>query len=160
MPADSPTPDSPKDESTTPEQKVELSGAALVVEQTRITAVATTGKRQAFRDIRRQLQEQELSSPGVQKLLLEELETADAKCDVLEGYVERFHEADKRAAVLQEKLTTQTAFDILFGAGVGLGCAIMGLAPLFWDGSIKGPITLGVGFLLVAGTTAARIVKQ
>src|SRR5690242_19229632 len=42
------------------------------------TTVAPTGKRQAFRDIRRQLQEQELSNPGVQKLLLEELETADA----------------------------------------------------------------------------------
>jgi hypothetical protein len=133
---------------------------SVTVEESRVSAIATTGKRQAFRDIRRELQEQELSSPGVQKLLLEELENADARCEILEAYVERFHEADKRAAVLEEKLRTQTAFDILFVVVVGLGCAIVGLTPLFWDTTSKGPITLVVGLLLVAGATGARIVKR
>ena len=156
MPQENPTPETPKDESAESVRPPE----SVVIEETRITAVATTGKRQAFRDIRRQLQEQELSNPGVQKLLLEELETADARCEILDAFVERFHVADKRAAVLEEKLRTQTAFEILFGVGVGLGCAIMGLAPLFWDATSKGPITLVVGFLLVAGSTIARVVKQ
>jgi hypothetical protein len=154
MVPETPKPETPRDESTP--QKAE-EPAALVVEETRVTAVATTGKRQAFRDIRRQLQEQELANPGVQKLLLEELETADAKCEILEGYVDRFHEADKRAAILEEKLRPQTALEICFGFGVGLGCAIMGLAPLFWDTTIRGPIVLVVGFLLVAGAAIARM---
>lgn len=154
MVPETPNPEIQGDEN--PPQRAE-GVAALVVEETRVTGVATTGKRQAFRDIRRQLQEQELANPGVQKLLLEELETADAKCEILEGYVDRFHEADKRAAILEEKLRPQTALEICFGFGVGLGCAIMGLAPLFWDTSIRGPIVLAVGVLLVVGATIARI---
>jgi hypothetical protein len=156
MNSDAPTPETPKDEST-PHKNGTI---VRLPEESPIKTVAPTGKRQAFRDIRRQLQEQELSNPGVQKLLLEELETADSRCEVLEGYVDRFHESDKRAAVLEEKLRTQTAFEILFGVGVGLGCAIIGLAPLFWDSTVKGPIILAVGVLLVAGSAAARIVKQ
>jgi len=125
-----------------------------------VPTVAPTGKRQAFRDIRRQLQEAELASPGVQKLLLEELETADSRCEVLEGYIDRFHDADKQAAVLVEKLRTQTALEIAFGVGVGLGCALMSLASVFWDGSMRGPLALVIGFLLVIGAVVARVVKQ
>jgi len=123
-------------------------------------SVATTGKREAFKNIRRQLQEEELTSPGVQKLILEQLEIADERCELLEAYVDRFHAADKRAAVLQEQLRTQTALEVFFGVGVGMGCAIIGLAPLFWDTTSKGPIVLAVGILLVLGSTIGRIVKR
>jgi len=57
----------------------------------------------------------------VQKLLLEDLERAEAECETLEGYVERYHDADKRAAVLEEKVQAVTALEIMFGVGVGLG---------------------------------------
>jgi len=124
------------------------------------TTVATTGKRQAFRDIRRQLQEAELTNPGVQRLLLEELERADTECEILQGYVQRYYEADKRAAVLEERLRSQTAFEVLFGVGVSLGSAIIGLSPSLWDVTSKGPIALAVGIVLVARSTVARIVKR
>jgi hypothetical protein len=158
MADDNPTPETPKLDSIS--QEIPAATNVTITEEERRTSVAITGKRQAFRDIRRQLQEQELGNPGVQKLLLEELETADTRCEILEAYVDRFHQADKRAGVLEEKLRSQTAFEILFGAGVGLGCAIVGLAPLFWDATSKGPIALAVGILLVIGATVARIVKQ
>src|SRR5258708_6140348 len=73
-------------------------------ETTALTATETTGRRQVFRDIRRQLEEGDLASKGVQKLLLNELETSEGDCEALRAYVERFHEADKRAAVLDERL--------------------------------------------------------
>ena len=44
----------------------------------------------------------DLKSPGVQKMLLDELERADAECEGLQSYASRFHDADKRAAVLEE----------------------------------------------------------
>ncbi len=122
--------------------------------------VATTGRRQALRQISRELKEGDLANPGVQKLLIELLETAENKCEILEGFVARYHAADKSVAVLQEKLRTQTAIDVLFGSGLGIGSAIIGLAPYFWDQSVRGPIALGVGVLLIFGSTAAKVVKR
>src|SRR5436189_6276378 len=88
-------------------------------------ATAATSHRQAFRDLRRQLSDEDLKSPGVQKLLLDELERSEAQCEVLAGYVERFHAADKRAAILEERSRTSIALEVIFGVGVGVGCAIM-----------------------------------
>jgi len=119
-----------------------------------------SGRRQALRDLRRQLSDDELTSPGVQKLLLDALEQADAKCEELAGYLARFHEADKRAAVLEEKLRTQTALEIAFGVGTGLGGAIVGLAPVFWNQQPQGYIVLVVGCLLIVGSVIARAVKR
>jgi hypothetical protein len=156
MQTDAPNPEAPQN----PEGKVsQTRGETEVVEQS-VSAVATTSKRIVFKEIRRQLQETDLSSPGVQKMLLDELERAEAQCDVLEGYVDRYHQADKRAAVLEEKLRTQTALEIFFGVGLALGGAIIGLAPLFWDQTFKGPIALTIGMILVLGSAVGRIVKR
>lgn len=124
------------------------------------TTVAATGGRQAFLNLRRQLTESELANSGVQKLLLDQLDRADSECESLTGYVERFHEADKRAAVLEEKLRTQTAFEIIVAAAIAIGSAIIGLAPSLWDKSSTGPITLIIGFLLVLGAVIARLFRK
>ena len=120
----------------------------------------SSSKRQALCELRRALSEKELSNPGVQKMLLDALERADTECENLQSYIQLYHDADKRAAILTEKLCTQTAFEIMFGVGVGLGGAIIGIAPLFWNQQPYGWITLIVGFLLVSGTTFSRISKK
>ena len=119
-----------------------------------------TGGRQSFRDIKRQLVESDLQSPGVQRMLLEELERAENQCSILQGYVDRFHDADKRAAILTEKLKTQTALEIFFGVGVGVGCAMVGLAPSLWAAGLAGPLSLILGGILVLGSAIGRIAKQ
>jgi len=123
-------------------------------------ATPSTGKRQALRDLRRELTDSDLASSGVQKMLLHAVDAADAECEVLTGYRTRFHEADKRAAVLEEKLRTQTAIEVAFGVGLGLGCAIIGLTPLFWTEQPLGYITLGIGLLLALGASIVRVIKR
>jgi hypothetical protein len=93
-------------------------------------------------------------------MLLDELERADADCERLGSYVERFHDADKRAAILEERERTQTAIEVLFGVGVGLGGGIMGVAPAFWSNQPAGWLALVLGFLLVVGASVARIIKR
>jgi hypothetical protein len=119
-----------------------------------------SGRRPAFREIKRQLSEEDLSSPGVQKLLLDDLERAETECEILQGYIERYHEADKRSAVFEERIRSVTAIDIMFGVGVGLGGTIMGLSPTFWADQPKGLIVLIIGGLLVVGASIARVVKR
>ncbi|MEK6408820.1 MAG: hypothetical protein AABN34_18005 [Acidobacteriota bacterium] len=122
--------------------------------------VAPTGRRQALRDIRRELTDEELSSPGVQKLLLDDLERAESESEVLRSYVDRFHESDKRAAILEVQLRGSNAFEILFGTGIGLGGAIMGLAPLFWSDQPKGALALALGMLLAIGSIIGRVIRR
>jgi hypothetical protein len=151
MISDDPVPEIPQEQG---------SGADAVAEAAVSPTVATTGKRQAFRNIRRQIEEADLGNPGVQRLLLNMVEEGDARCDFLESYVDRYHEVDKRAAVLNEKLRTQAAVEIFFGVGVSVGSAIIGFVPSLWDQTSKGPIALSVGIVLIAGSIAARIVKR
>lgn len=124
------------------------------------STAASTGRRQAFRDVRRQIEEADLGNPAIQKMLLDDLERAEAECEILHGYVERYHDADKRAAVLDERLRTKKSLEIFFGVGVGMGGTIMGLAPFFWDKQPQGALVLLVGILLVMGATVGRTVAR
>jgi hypothetical protein len=125
------------------------------------TAVPASGRRAAFRDVRRQLSDSELCSPGVQKLLLDILEEAERDRDQLAPYAERYHEADKRAAILLEKLQTSNAIEVFFGVGVGLGGTIIGLAPTFYTVKTEyGVITAVVGLAVTVGSTIGRLAKR
>src|SRR6266446_3044623 len=66
---------------------------------------SATGRRPSFRDIRRQLTEEELRQPGVQKLLIEDFERAENECELLRSYIDKYHQADKLVGILNEKLT-------------------------------------------------------
>jgi hypothetical protein len=136
-------------------------GTAEAVAVAAVESVPSSGRRQAFKELRRELVETDLASPGVQKMLLEELQLAEDKCEVLEAYVDRFHEADKKAAILSEKLSEQKAFDVLFNVSFGVGCAIIGLAPFFWDvKGAAGPLSLALGIVLAGGATVASVARR
>lgn len=123
----------------------------------------TTG-RQAFRGLRRQLTDEELANPGVQKILLDDLERVETECAELMKVEERYHQAEKRAAILEERLKSDRAIEIFFGVGTALGGAIIGLAPYFWElfkpNHVPGYIAFGIGILIMAGATVGRMVKR
>ena len=121
------------------------------------SSVPATGRRQAFQDLKRQLTESDLANPGTQKLILDMLINAESERDDLKVYVAQYYDADKRAAILQEKLSSHRLNEVLFAVGVGIGCAIIGLAPTFWDpNTARGLICLIVGGVLVIGSALAR----
>jgi hypothetical protein len=125
------------------------------------SVVPASGKRSAFRDVRRQLTDDELKNSGVQKLLLDMLQESDDERERLTSYVDRFHDADKVAAVLREEVKTHTKIEVFFGVGVGLGGTIIGLSPFFWGIKIEyGIITAFVGFLAMIGSTIGKLVKK
>lgn len=121
---------------------------------------APSGRRQAFRDLRRQLSDADLTTPGVPKLLLDEIEKLEAELDQLRGYVERYHAANTRACVLEADVRTVRAIEVLFAVGVGLGGAILGLAPYFWTLEARGGLCLAIGIVLIAGACVGRLVKK
>lgn len=125
------------------------------------SGVPTSGKRAAFKDIRRQITETELTNPGVQKLLLDMLEEADMKRGEAEVFIERFHEADKKASILEEKLISNQTIEIFFGVGVGLGGTIIGLSPFFLSlGNAYGIVCVVLGLALLVGAVIGRVFKK
>lgn len=122
---------------------------------------APSGKRQSLQNVLRQLTNEELSQSGTQKMLLDMLEEAENDREILKSFVTNYHEADKRAAILSEKLSTDRSVEVFFGTGIGLGGAIFGLSPYFWDkGITHGIICLLIGICLIVGSTIGRAIKR
>jgi hypothetical protein len=125
-------------------------------------ANTSSGSVQAFREIRRELSEKELASPGVYKLILDRLDGALAQCERLASFEGRFHEKDKRVEVLEEKLSKRTALDLAWGAGISIGLALVSLAPVVWDTqpSWIRVVFLVVGALLIVAGIAIRVILK
>ncbi len=108
------------------------------------------------------MKDEELSNPGVVKLMLDELEQSAQECAELRVYVEKFHDADKQAAILEERLRAATAIEVAFGVGVGLGGTVLGLAPFYWDKNRphEAVVVVIVGMILMVGATVMRVIKR
>lgn len=117
--------------------------------------------RHIFRGLSRELNDVDLANPGVQKMLLSELERVDGECGTLRGYSERFHEADKQVGILREKLRTVTSIEVIFGVGMAIGGAIFTLAFSFPEvmKSYK-EVFLIVGAVIILGVSGARLIKR
>jgi hypothetical protein len=121
-------------------------------------SVASTGRRQAFQDLKRRLTNEDLANPGAQKLLLEMLSNAEDERDEYKLYIAQYHAADKDVGILTEKLKGDRVNEVMFAVGIGVGCAAIGLSTYFWDAkTANGQICLIVGGVLVVGFAVARI---
>ncbi len=96
------------------------------------------------------------------------LRQAKAENARLGGYVERFGEADKRAAVLEQQFEgerkTSRAVEIIVIVGTTIGGAIFGVAFYFFGktppDTTSGVIALAVGVVMVGGAIAAKIAQR
>ena len=125
-----------------------------------VAAVKAKVGRKAFSGAHRELNDTELSSPAVQKLLLDEIDRLERENNELMEYRSRFHDADKRAAVLEQKNTIRTSQEVLSLACITVGGAALGYAPSLWV--FHQPSTymfFAFGLVLVLGGIAAKVVK-
>lgn len=83
------------------------------------------------------------------------------ECETLRVYVERFHEADKEAAILKEQLKMETAFETMTSVGLIGGGAILGIAPNIWSlNTVHGIAALVVGGLFSIGSLLAKRLRR
>jgi hypothetical protein len=115
-------------------------------------------RRRSFGNVRRELNEDELDTSGVQKMLLDELDRLESAELDLKSTSEKYHEANTKLAVATEKLKTHNAFDIMSTGTVAVGSLLFGAAfnwqndtTLFWILSV-----LGI-FLVIVGVIAKVI---
>ena len=119
------------------------------------TAGTVPGKgkgRQALSKVRRELSEEESSSPAVQRMLLDDLERLETEASELREFKDRFHATDKDAAVLRQRLRASGARD----GSLAVGAALIGLAPSLWPHPPIGWIVVGLGVVLIVLAVAKR----
>jgi hypothetical protein len=116
--------------------------------------------RQSFRQVRRELTEEELLSPAAQRLILDELDRLEVENSELKGVSRKFHEVDKEASILGEKLKRHTSLDILSSAALAAGSLALGYAPKVWaTDNATGPIFLVIGIVMIAGGIWSKAVR-
>jgi hypothetical protein len=116
--------------------------------------------RQSFSKLRRELSEDELRSPAVQRLLLEEVERLERQVSELTTYKEKYYVMDKRTAILEQKVKKSIASEVIFGVCLCVGAAALGFAPAVWNNQPIGYIAIVFGLILIAGGTVSRLVQR
>lgn len=92
------------------------------------------------------------------------LDQAEGEKEECKGYIERYHEADKKAAVLEEKLKTSIAIEIIYSVGLTMGSVLIGFSAFFYNSDLRSLDPLGwlmivIGGLLILVSIYARSKK-
>ena len=125
-------------------------------------SVASTGPgQQIFKLITQTVTDDELINnlPAI-KLIIDRLYTAEAHRDEYKQFVTAYYASNNEVGVLNERLKANIANEIMFGAGLTIGGAIVGLVPYFWDKDkdhMAGGICIGVAAVLLCGAIVARL---
>lgn len=118
-----------------------------------------TSGRKSFASLRRELNEEELLSPAVQRMLIDEIERLDIERDELYSFRTKFHESDKRAAILDERFKGKISIEIIHIACITVGAAALGYAPSIWQTQPTAWMTAVFGVVLIVAALAAKAVK-
>ncbi|WP_457749099.1 hypothetical protein [Sulfurimonas sp.] len=113
--------------------------------------------RKAFSKLALELTDEELKSPGVQKMLLAEISRLEYTAIKSESYKDKFHQADKDKAVLIEKEKNINFSEILYSLSLTLGAILIGLVPSMTTNKTA----IGaIGVLFVLGAVIAKVIKK
>ena len=104
----------------------------------------------ALSGLKRTLTEKELESKGVQKLILDRNDQLEKEIKECKHFKDKFHDADKRAAIAENNATKEDKFKDLFTFTMTVGGASLGAA--ITSSTIQQGALYGVsGFILVIG---------
>lgn len=115
--------------------------------------------RRSFGKLRRELTQTELEASGVQKMLLDEVERLEAAEIDLKLTSEKFHEANTKHLVAEEKLKTHNAFDIISTGTVAVGSLLFGAAFNWKNDTMLFTVCLAISAVLMIIGIVAKLVR-
>jgi hypothetical protein len=116
--------------------------------------------RKATASLRRELSDKDMTNPAVAKLLLDDVERLEKQVNELYNVQAQYNDADKRAAVLEQKLNASRSQEIVFASCTTLAGTALGFAPSVWsEHNATGPIALSAAVILLITAFFARAVK-
>ncbi len=115
--------------------------------------------RKALSRLKRELSEDDLATPGVQKMLVEELERAEEENRELEAFRNKFYTADKNLAVSEEKQKHWLSMEIISTGCIAIGAAALVYVPEAWKTQPNGWIALIFGGVLTLVGIVAKAIR-
>jgi hypothetical protein len=115
--------------------------------------------RKALSRMSRELTEPELRSTGVHKMLVEELERAEAEIGDLKKFRQQFHSADKELAVATHRLRNWGSMDVMSTGCIAVGAAALVYAPEAWKCQPNGWIAVVFGAVLTLTGIVAKAIR-
>lgn len=109
--------------------------------------------------MKRELSEDELSTTGVKKMLIEELDRVDQENSDLKQYRDKFYDVQKDKAVLESRLTVQRKMELISTGCIAVGAAALVYVPEAWQHQPDGWICLVFGMIATTVGTVAKAVK-
>ncbi len=104
----------------------------------------------AYGNIDRSISDKDLKNPVVGRLLLDERDRLLGEKIILEGYRDKYYDAERRAAVALESAKGNSKFTLLYTLGTGAGGVLIGAA-FSVDGGVAWALGCG-GAILMLGT--------
>ena len=117
-------------------------------------------RRRSVAKLRRELSEDELSTPGVQKLLIDEIERLETENSLLSEYRDKYYDSDKSVAILEERDKKKVAVQVMSDACLAVGAAALGLTPFLWSSGPLGLIMVVFGVILIVGSAFTKFVGR
>jgi hypothetical protein len=113
----------------------------------------------ALSRLKRELSEEELFSPGVLKMLVEDRERIVDENRDLQSFRAKFYIADKELAILKQKLKNWSSMEVLSTGCIALGAAAFVYAPEAWKNQPDGYVALAFGAVLTLVGIAAKAIR-
>lgn len=104
-----------------------------------------------------ELTDDDLQSPGVQKLLLAEISRLEHHSSNYEFCKDALSIANQKCAVLEEKQRTSVLLEVLYSAGLGVGATLVGLTPSVKESAYSPMVVLGLGAVLIVIAVVAKL---
>lgn len=115
--------------------------------------------RKALARLKRELSDEDLANPGVQKMLVAELDRMEEENSDLSTFRTKYFDTDKRVAVLDEKLKTWTAMEIISTGCIAVGAAALVYAPEAWKCQPDGWIAVVFGAIVTVVGIVAKAIR-
>lgn len=109
---------------------IQIIGSGSIAEQIADEQAQDTKavRKGAFEKLDRSLSEEDLKNPSIARILLNSIDTLTAENLELKAYKEKYYEADKKCAVLEQKAAGENRFQILYAASFGIGGVVFGVS--------------------------------
>ncbi|MCX9063940.1 hypothetical protein NLN94_23960 [Citrobacter portucalensis] len=113
-----------------------------------VTPEPPASKAKSYTPLKRALSEKELLSIGSVSLMIENIERMEDEISSLKSFRDKFHETDKKEAILKEKLSAYKFAEIAYNLSISIGALLVGIAIKLWNQDFYGVLALGCGVAL------------